>query len=358
MTVNVSKPSINLREKISELDKPSGIAGEHILRSETPQEVFEYIGARNRNVIINGDMSVAQRGTTFSGMTLGQYTLDRWSSSTSGANLTMSQQSFTGTDIDNFNSKHYIRLTVNTANNNCGFLQYVEDVKRFLGKTITLSFKAKGTNPAGGIIETAISCYTGTGGSYTTENRQQYSVTSDWQTFSFTTTIQSASGLTINDADSVMYVYPVIQPAGDTSTTSWEVDVAEVQVEYGNIATPFEVVPYDVNLQRCKRYFERLHRDSSGDERVAVGWFNTTTDFNGLINYNEKRVNPTITINNVGSFRVNYLNSATTPSSASGNFIGKKTCNTSWVVSGMTAGQGGGVRTDLTTASIDVDAEL
>jgi len=67
MTVNVSRPSINLREKISELDKPSGIAGEHILRSETPQEVFEYIGARNRNLIINGDMSVAQKGAGPSG---------------------------------------------------------------------------------------------------------------------------------------------------------------------------------------------------------------------------------------------------------------------------------------------------
>jgi len=224
--------------------------------STIPTRALSEQGINFRNLIINGDMSIAQRGTSFSGMTTGQYTLDRWGSSPSGGNLTMSQQSFTGTDIDNFNSKNYIRLTVNTANNNCGFVQYVEDAKRFLGKTVTLSFKAKGTNPAGGVIETAIACYTGSGGSYTTENRQQYSVTSDWQTFSFTTTIQSASGLTINDADSYMYVYPVIQPTGDTSTTSWEVDVAEVQVEYGNTSSSFEVVPYDVNFKRCARYFQ------------------------------------------------------------------------------------------------------
>jgi hypothetical protein len=247
-----------------------------------------------RNLIINGDMSIAQRGTSFSGMTIGQYTIDRWKSSTSGANLTMAQQSFTGTDIDNFNSKNYLKFTVNTANNNCGFLQYVEDAKRFLGKTVTLSFKAKGTNPAGGIIETAIACYTGSGGSYTTENRQQYSVTSNWQTFSFTTTVQSASGLTINDADSYMYVYPVIQPSADTSTASWEVDVAEVQIEYGSTSSDFEVIPYDVNLQRCYRYYEK-------DTSVYRLFLNNNNDFGSRQGHLQwkatKRATPSLTAN-------------------------------------------------------------
>ena len=78
MTVNVTKPQINVREKLSELDKPSGIAGEAILRSETPQEVFNYIGAGRRNLIINGDMQVAQRATSVTGITAsGFHTVDR-----------------------------------------------------------------------------------------------------------------------------------------------------------------------------------------------------------------------------------------------------------------------------------------
>ena len=65
MVVKVSKPELNLREKISELDKPSGIAGEAMLRAETPQEQQALIGAGRRNLIINGDFRVAQRATTY-----------------------------------------------------------------------------------------------------------------------------------------------------------------------------------------------------------------------------------------------------------------------------------------------------
>ena len=64
MVVKVSKPELNLREKISELDKPSGVAGEAMLRAETPQEQFNLIGASRRRINHNGDMRVWQRGTT------------------------------------------------------------------------------------------------------------------------------------------------------------------------------------------------------------------------------------------------------------------------------------------------------
>ena len=55
MTVKITKPEINVREKIRELDKPSGVAGQAILAAETPQEQFNLIGAGRRNLIINGD---------------------------------------------------------------------------------------------------------------------------------------------------------------------------------------------------------------------------------------------------------------------------------------------------------------
>ena len=69
MAVKFTKPEINVREKLAELDKPSGIAGEAMLRAETPQEQQNLIGAGRRNLLINGDFRVAQRGdytsTTF-----------------------------------------------------------------------------------------------------------------------------------------------------------------------------------------------------------------------------------------------------------------------------------------------------
>jgi len=79
MVVKVSKPELNLREKISELDKPSGVAGEAMLRAETPQEQFNLIGAGRRNIIINGAMQVAQRGTSATTIASNTYdTCDRF----------------------------------------------------------------------------------------------------------------------------------------------------------------------------------------------------------------------------------------------------------------------------------------
>ena len=65
MTVKVSKPAINVREELADLKKPTGIAGEAMLRAETPQEQFNLIGAGRRNVVKNGAMQVWQRGTSF-----------------------------------------------------------------------------------------------------------------------------------------------------------------------------------------------------------------------------------------------------------------------------------------------------
>ena len=62
MTVNVTRDAINVREKLAELDKPTGIAGEAMLRAETPQEQFNLIGAGRRNLIINGENKISQRG--------------------------------------------------------------------------------------------------------------------------------------------------------------------------------------------------------------------------------------------------------------------------------------------------------
>ena len=43
MTVRVSKPEFNLREKITELDKPTGLKGNELMRSETTQEARDLI---------------------------------------------------------------------------------------------------------------------------------------------------------------------------------------------------------------------------------------------------------------------------------------------------------------------------
>ena len=78
MVVKVSKPEINVREKISELDKPIGIAGQAMLAAETPQEQFNLISAGRRRLNINGALNMWQRGTSFSSASTVAYHTDRY----------------------------------------------------------------------------------------------------------------------------------------------------------------------------------------------------------------------------------------------------------------------------------------
>jgi len=98
MTVRITKPEFNLREKITELDKPSGIKGNDLLKSETTQDARDLISAGRRNLIINGSMAVAQRTTSISAQSFSSpfYPVcDRWQLRSGGldqANFDVSQQ--------------------------------------------------------------------------------------------------------------------------------------------------------------------------------------------------------------------------------------------------------------------------
>ena len=117
MTVRVSKPEFNLREKLSELDKPTGLKGLELMRSDTSQNARDLIGAGRRNLIINGSMAVAQRATSLSAQSYSSPlypTCDRWqfrSSNLDQANFNVSQQN----DAPNGVCTKSIKVDVNAA---------------------------------------------------------------------------------------------------------------------------------------------------------------------------------------------------------------------------------------------------
>ena len=120
MTVRVSKPEFNLREKLSELDKPIGLKGSELLKSETAQDVRNLVGAGRRNIIINGDFRIAQRGTTHNSS--GYRTVDRFKMGASGASstLTQSQHVLSSSDApysDGFRYSYHINNVGQNANN-------------------------------------------------------------------------------------------------------------------------------------------------------------------------------------------------------------------------------------------------
>ena len=63
MTVYANKPAFNVREKLKELEKPSGVAGRAMLAADTVAEQQALIGVGRKNLIINGSAMVSQRGS-------------------------------------------------------------------------------------------------------------------------------------------------------------------------------------------------------------------------------------------------------------------------------------------------------
>ena len=61
MTVRITKPEFNLREKLTHLDVPLGSHGSQLMRAESGSESFSLVRAGRKNMIINGGMSINQR---------------------------------------------------------------------------------------------------------------------------------------------------------------------------------------------------------------------------------------------------------------------------------------------------------
>lgn len=248
----------------------------------------------NRNLIINGMFNCWQRGTSFSAS---GYGADRWTYGTSGGAGVHSRQNHSLADQTTFNTPYFHRLAVSSGNNNQGMAQNIEDITRFAGKTITVSFYLKGTNPAGGSFATILGGYMGSGGSGDWEltHADAITVTSSWQRFTREFTCPENTGRTIGTSH-YLYFYPARQPSADNGTAAWTLDMANVQLEVGSQSTPFEHEPYQTTLRKCQRYFERRGTSVAGWEFIAdAGQLTSTTAYQVAVRFNEQmRAAPTM----------------------------------------------------------------
>jgi len=228
----------------------------------------------HRNLIINGAMQVAQRGTSF---TTNGYTLDRWDLSLSGATGTVTQESF-ALDSEVGGCKNYQKLAVTTGDNFCGIVHRIEDVQSIKGgETFTLSFYAKGTNPGGGSMKVRVRQRFGSGGSTAVNvgTLDSITLTNSWQRFTITKTYNSLSGKTIGTGSFIeLFIH---QDESDTSTDAWELNITGVQLEVGSVATPFEHRSYGEELARCQRYYVRYSSDGSNNQAFLIGAVNSST---------------------------------------------------------------------------------
>jgi hypothetical protein len=143
--------------------------------------------------------------------------------------------------------------------------QRIEDVRTFAGQQATLSFWAKADASKNIAIEFFQTF--GTGGSPSAGVDQigtvKKALTTSWQKITQTVTIPSISGKTIGTDDSgslrVLFWFDAGSNFNARTDTlgqqSGTFDIAQVQLEAGPVATPFERRPIGTELALCQRYF-------------------------------------------------------------------------------------------------------
>ena len=281
-----------------------------------------FTGNNFRNIIINGDMSIAQRGTSTSGVTTsdGYYACDRFYTRTDTGTWTISQSTDVPTGQGFANSFKLDCTSAGTSNadeviiryNSEGqFLQYLK-YGTSNAESLTCSFWIKSNKT--GAYSLNINNYN------TSQNRLisfAYNIdsadtwekkiitlpgdtvrsinNSNTQDFQIQWIFGAVSGFTSGGVSNTWIDYAVNRSApsdlaGLGGSTDDEVYITGVQLEAGTTASDFEFLPVDVNLTRCQRYFELQETTF-----FTVSRYNSSVSYGALAYFKtEKRANPTV----------------------------------------------------------------
>jgi len=275
-------------------------------------------GGVNRNVIINGAMNVAQRGTSSTGLgaTSGYYVCDRWKINTStGGRYTVTQDSSVPTGKGFANS---LKFDCTTADTSIASDEQIILQQRIEGQNLQMF--AKGTSDAKPF---AVSFYVkgNATATYLCEIRDRdnsrsagktFNVTTDWTRVELTFDADTTGAFDDDNARSIDF--NIILHAGgnftsgtlsntfattsdgnrvgntgdgSTSNISSFVDsvdrtffITGVQLEVGQNPTEFEHEPFERTYLKCQRYFQKSYRyenylaDNTGNG--CVGYYATS----------------------------------------------------------------------------------
>jgi hypothetical protein len=243
-----------------------------------------------RNIVINGDMSVAQRATSASSLTGSAYnTIDRFQTSLTTLGTWTQSQSTTVPSGQGFASSLKMDCTTADASPASGDnlkirtkfegqnLQYLKKGTSS-AESLTLSFWVRSNKTGTYIVELMDN-----DNSYRHINKS-YTISSadTWEkkeiTFAGDTTgaldnddgaalemsfyLGAGSGLTSGTLQTSWGAYEATNRAvgqvnlADSTDNEWY--ITGIQLEVGTAASDFEFLPRDVNLRRCLRYYEEL----------------------------------------------------------------------------------------------------
>ena len=261
----------------------------------------------SRNLIINGAMQVAQRGTQTG--VRNSYGVDRFLCAGDGAQLFTYSQSTTVPSEQGFS--YSAKLDVTTADTSVAAGDYQLLIQRFEGQdlqhlkygtssaeSLTIQFWVRSSKTGTHIVElthTAASRQTSQAYTITSANTwqkviltfdgyQTTAITND-NTLEFTINWWLMSGSTYSGgtlAPNTWHNTDANRAVGQVNvadSTSNEFYITGVQLEIGEAATPFEHEDVGTTLRKCLRYFYKKVADGSGEDNLIV-----SSDYNNATN--------------------------------------------------------------------------
>jgi hypothetical protein len=299
-----------------------------------------------RNIIINGDMSISQRSTSVSGITgstFGYFTVDRWrigvdnlgtwtmsqdgdvptgqgfakslklDCTTADASPSASDALFLNTNFEgqmlqylkkgtsnaesltlsfwvksNKTGTYTISLDDNDNNRNIVGTYVINSANTWEKKTLTFAGDTTGAFDNDNQNSLRFYFWLGVGSNYNSGT-----LATSWEN---TVTANLVSSSNVNLADSI----------------SNYINITGVQLEAGQTASEFEFLPFDINQQRCFRYYERYQGTGGNRTTFSIGikrdtYSGSDASVSGILNYRvRKRGSVTITYNASNNYSYSY----------------------------------------------------
>ena len=292
--------------------------------STIPTRALSEQGINFRNLIINGDMSIAQRGTSVSSITSGGYkTLDRFNIDINSAGTWTMSQSTTVPSGQGFATS--LKMDCTTADASLSASDYLivrtllegQNLQQLKfgtssAESLTLSFWVR-SNKTGTY---AVWFYADVGNKSFSKT---YTIDSadTWEKKTITINGDTASSFSNNNSIGLRinwYLAAGTTYTSGTLPTDWQTDsngdravgqvnladntanewyITGVQLEVGTSASDFEFLPYDVNLRRCQRYYY-THAEGT-NKIIGAGIAYSSSQLNFFLNFPvSMRATPTL----------------------------------------------------------------
>lgn len=262
-------------------------------------------GITGRNMVINGGMTISQRGTTFASAANVSYTLDRMQWYDTGAGVVDISQS---TDTPNGNFYNSLKIDVTTADSSLAagdLYNIIHQIEGYniahlgwgtsVAKTVTLSFHIKSP-------KTGTHCVTLRNSDQTRTRVEEFTVSAanTWEKKTITITGDTSGTWQSTTSAGIQLIFPLAVGStyhSSVATGSWgnggniygssnQVNcmddaannwyITGIQLEVGQTATDFEYEDVTTTLAKCQRYYVK----EAGT--IYGGQYNTSSGFVGL----------------------------------------------------------------------------